>query len=135
MTNFKNINPKDLENILRNNSENATVAIIDIDKVVDLAIEVWRLRNRLKKYDLPITDDQTKIIDNSFERINRFFNAYEIQIKDYTNTKYVSELNIDPISFESDQSLERPTIIDTIEPQVSIANKLYRKSKVVIGSP
>jgi hypothetical protein len=134
MTNFKNINPKDLENILRNNSENAT-AIIDIDKVVDLAIEVWRLRNRLKKYDLPITDDQTKIIDNSFERINRFFNAYEIQIKDYTNTKYVSELNIDPISFESDQSLEHPTIIDTIEPQVSIANKLYRKSKVVIGSP
>ena len=135
MTNFKNINPKDLEDILRNNSENGTVATIDIDKVVDLAIEVWRLRNRLKKYDLPITDDQTKIIDNSFERINRFFNAYEIQIKDYTNTKYVSELNIDPISFESDQSLERPTIIDTIEPQVSIANKLYRKSKVVIGSP
>ena len=135
MAEFKNIDPIDLENILKSSPEGAGITKIDIDKVVDLAVEIWRLKNRLKKYDLQITEDQTRIIDNSFERINRFFNACEIQIKDYTNTKYVSELNIDPISFESDQNLEYPTIIDTIEPQVSIANKLYRKSKVVIGNP
>ena len=86
MTDFKNIDSKDLDNILRSGSEGAVITKIDIDKVVDLAVEIWRLKNRLKKYDLQITDDQTRIIDNSFERISRFFNACEIQIKDYTNT-------------------------------------------------
>lgn len=137
MSEFSNISPADLEKLIQDNDnkDGTPIPVINIDKIVDLAVEVWRLKTRLKKYDLKITEDQNKIIDNSFERINRFFDICEIEVKDYTHAKYISELNIDPISFEEDKNLPYPTIIETIEPQVSIKDKVYKKSKVIVANP
>lgn len=137
MINPKDIKPADLESIISGSfaAKTQDVSHIDVTKVVDLAVEVWRLKNRLKKYNLKITDDQSKLIDNSFERINRFFDACEIGIKDYTGSKYIDELNIDPISFETKPGLGQPMIIETLEPQISIRDKVFKKSKVIVGNP
>lgn len=130
MKNF-DLKNNNIENIL-NQGESVKLQMNDL---VNLGVEIWRLKNRLEKYNLNLEEDQKKIIENSFFKIEKYLGYCEVSIKDYTNSKFSEELNIDPISFESDDSLKYPIIKETIEPQVSVHNKVYRKSKVIVAKP
>ncbi|MEZ6331112.1 MAG: hypothetical protein R3B12_03830, partial [Candidatus Saccharimonadales bacterium] len=48
--------------------------------VVDLAIELWRLENKLSKVKDKLSDDENKALNNSLDRLKRFLSKNDLEV-------------------------------------------------------
>ena len=103
-----------------------------IDKLVDLAIDHWRLKKHIEKVKPQLSPEDTKRIDNSLRRVESYLHENDIEVSDYTNRSANDGINVDVVSVEQDPSLKKPIIKETIIPAVSYKGSLRKKSQVVI---
>lgn len=103
-----------------------------IDKLVDLAIDHWRLKKHIEKVKSQLSPEDTKRIDNSLRRVESYLHENDIEVSDYTNRSANDGINVDVVSVEQDPSLKKPIIKETIIPAVSYKGSLRKKSQVVI---
>ena len=108
---------------------------VDANSLVELAIEVWRLKKRLEKAEAKMTEDQVKALQNSYSKLLRYLDKNDIGITDYSDQKYNEGMNLDVLAVEKDKSLKQPVIKETHEPAVTLKGKLIRKAKVILLEP
>lgn len=105
---------------------------IGVNDLVDLAIEVWRMEQRISKSASSLPEQQLKGLENSIQKLKRYLSKYDIEIVDYKNQKYNDGLNLDILSVEKNPSLSEPTIKETIEPTVLCKGQVVRKAKIIL---
>lgn len=105
---------------------------LGVNDLVDLAIEVWRMEQRVAKSASNLPEQQLKGLDNSIQKLKRYISKYDIEIVDYKNQKYNDGLNLDILSVEKDPSLSEPIIKETVEPTVLCKGQVVRKAKIIL---
>lgn len=105
-----------------------------IDKIVDLAVDYWRLKKHLEKIRATLTSDDTKRIDNSLRRIENYLHENYIEINDYTGRTANDGINVEIVTVEQDANIKKPVIKETIEPAVLYKGSLRKKSRVIVLS-
>lgn len=108
---------------------------LDSQELTELAVETWRVRHRLEKIKTNFNEDVWKSLSNSFEKINRFFEKHDLEIKDLTGEKYSPGISaIDIVSVEKDPKIKEDIIKETVEPAIFIKGQLVKKSLVILLS-
>jgi hypothetical protein len=100
--------------------------------VVELAIEVWRINNRINKASNSFTDIQKRGLESSIKKFLKFLDSYKIKIIDHTGEKYNEGMNIDVVSFEKDDSVRFPVVKETIEPSILCDDHIIKKGKIIV---
>lgn len=114
--NFKILNPLDL---------------------ADLALDIWRLKNRISKLKDKIDDESLKPITYFLESCSRNLTNMGIETKDnYTGEIYKSSMNVDVVTYESvNMEGDEAKVKETLEPAILFGNDLLHKAKVVVATP
>ncbi|MFZ2187801.1 MAG: nucleotide exchange factor GrpE [Candidatus Moraniibacteriota bacterium] len=107
---------------------------IGVNDLIDLAVEVWRIEQRIAKSASSLPENQMKGLENSVQKLMRYLEKYDIKIIDYKNQKYNEGLNLDILSVEKDASLLEPTIKETVEPTIMCKGQVVRKAKIILLS-
>lgn len=105
---------------------------IGVNDLVDLAIEIWRMEQRLGKVSTDLPDNQKKGLDISIQKLKRYVAKYDIETIDYTGQKFNEGLNLDVLSAEQDPAFPPSTIKETVEPTVMCKGQVVRKAKIVV---
>lgn len=110
-----------------------TVAI-EANEITDLAVEIWRIEQRIAKFASILPENQLKGLENSIQKMKRYLNKYDIEVVDYKNMKYNDGLNLDILSVEKDLTLLESMVKETIEPTIMIKGQVVRKAKIILLS-
>lgn len=102
--------------------------------LIDHALEIWRLEQRLRKCFDSLAENQRKGLEISLEKLKRYTSKYDIELLDYTNQKFNEGLNLDVLSIEKDTSLPTSIVKETIEPTVLCKGQVVRKAKIIVLS-
>ena len=132
--------PDRFEELYRKISEDIKYAVapkhielsLGVNDLVDLAVEIWRMDQRLAKSMSALPENQQKGLQISIEKLKRYVGKYDIEILDYTNQKFNDGLNLDILSVEKDSSLPAPIVKETIEPTILVKGQVVRKAKIIL---
>ncbi|KKP92969.1 MAG: hypothetical protein UR98_C0014G0013 [Parcubacteria group bacterium GW2011_GWA1_36_12] len=105
-----------------------------VEEIVELAIDVWKMEQRLLKVSGEITEVHRKGLENSIQRLKRYLEKFDVEVQDYTVQKYNDGLNFDILAREKDDSLEYPIIKETVEPTITCRGRIVKKAKVILAS-
>jgi len=105
---------------------------IQTNDLVEHAIELWRLENRLSKVLGNIPENQREIFTNSIKKLFRYLEKNDIEIVDYTNKKFNEGINLDILAVEQDEKISEPIIKETKEPTILFKGQVIKKGKVII---
>jgi len=107
---------------------------LGVNDLVDLAVEVWRMEQRITKSASSLPENQLKGLENSIQKLRRYLEKYDIEIVDYKNTKYNDGLNLDILSVEKDPTLPESMVKETVEPTIMCKGQVVRKAKIILLS-
>jgi predicted nucleic acid-binding Zn-ribbon protein len=118
----------------RNNSK---VKILNPNDLADLALDIWRLQNRINKLKDKLDNESFKPIEYFFESCKRNLSNIGFEIKDdYTGEEYKGSMNVDVVAYESmKMDSKEAKVKETLEPAILFDNQLIRKAKVIIVTP
>ena len=107
---------------------------LGVNELIDLAVEVWRIEQRIAKSVSSLQETQLKGLENSVQKLKRYLEKYDIEIIDYKNQKYNEGLNLDILSVEKDPTLPESIIKETVEPTIMLKGQVVRKAKIILLS-
>jgi len=107
---------------------------LSVEALVELAVEVWRIEQRLAKAAPGLNDIQRKGMESSVQKLKRYLEKYDIEIRDYTNQKFNEGLNLDVLSVEKDPAIAEPVVKETVEPTILCKGQVVKKAKIVLLS-
>lgn len=107
---------------------------VEANEITDLAVEIWRIEQRVTKSASSLPEKQLKGLENSIQKLKRYLQKYDVEIVDYKNHKYNDGLNLDILSVEKDPTLPESLIKETVEPTVMIKGQVVRKAKIILLS-
>jgi hypothetical protein len=107
---------------------------LSVEALVELSIEVWRIEQRLVKAASGLPDIQRKGLESSVQKLKRYLEKYDIEIKDYTNQKFNDGLNLDVLSVEKDPGIAEPIVKETVEPTIMCKGQIVKKAKIILLS-
>ncbi|MDP3763873.1 MAG: nucleotide exchange factor GrpE [bacterium] len=110
-----------------------TVAV-EANEITDLAVEIWRIEQRIAKSASSLPENQLKGLENSIQKLKRYLEKYDIEIVDYKNHKYNDGLNLDILSVEKDLTLPESVVKETVEPTIMLKGQVVRKAKIILLS-
>ena len=132
--------PDKFEDLYKKISEDIKYAVspkfvelsLGVSDLVDLAVEVWRMEQRIAKSASGLPENQLKGLENSVQKLRRYLEKYDIEIVDYKNTKYNDGLNLDVLSVEKDPTLTEPRVKEVVEPTIMCKGQVVRKAKIIL---
>jgi len=111
-------------------SEPPYVVGFDESKLVELAVDIWKLEKNVKK---AISLDENRPIRSSLGKLAGYIESYGLSIRDYTGQRYHENLNVKVLSFEPADGVEPSTVIDTVKPAVFADGKLLSHGLVIVS--
>lgn len=108
--------------------------MISIDDLINISIEIWRIKKRINKNENQFSEQLLKWVDFSYEKIKWIISSYNIDLKDIQWERYSDDMaGLEIISADIDENLNNQVIIkEMIEPIVMLNWKLRIKGKVII---
>ena len=100
--------------------------------LVEHAIELWRLEQRLGRLAASLDEPQRDLVMNSIQRLKRYLEKNDIEIVDHTNQKFNQGRNLDVLLVEQSQDVTEPFIKETKEPTILCKNQLVHRGKVIV---
>ena len=107
---------------------------LSVESLVELAVEVWRIEKRITKVSSSLPKVQRKGVETSIQKLKRYLEKYDIEIRDYTNQKFNEGLNLDVLSVEKDPSITEPIVKETVEPTILCKGQVVKKAKIILLS-
>ena len=107
---------------------------IGVKELTELAVEIWRIEQRIAKSALNLPENQLKGLENSVQKLRRYLEKYDIEIVDYKNQKYNDGLNLEILSVEKDHSISESMVKETVEPTIICKGQVVRKAKIILIS-
>lgn len=120
---------KDIQSVIEPKFLNISIHTKDL---IEHAIEIWRIQQRLVKIILLLPETQQELINNSIEKLVRYLSKNDIEIVDYTNQKFNDGRNLDVLAVEKRSDISESIIKETKEPTIIYKNQVVHKSKVII---
>lgn len=109
--------------------------------LIELAIEIWRMEQRLNKVMSSLPEDQQERFNNSIQKFKKYLSKNDIEIVDHTNQIFNDGRNLDIIAVEKNGDNSKSIVKETKEPTILCKNQVVHKGKVIIleknseGSP
>ena len=107
---------------------------VSANELVELAMEIWRMEQRLTKVADTLPENHRKGLENSMLKLKKYISNYDIEIVDYTNQKFNDGLNLDVLSVEKDPTVATPTVKETVEPTILVKGQVVKKAKIILLS-
>jgi hypothetical protein len=107
---------------------------MDISSMIDLAIEIWRLQDRMKRM-LAAVGKEDPALAFAVDKIRDIFSQIGIEVRDLTGLPYNEGMSLDVLTCDYPEG-EKPTyriIQETISPAVYFDGKLLKMSQVIVG--
>ena len=107
---------------------------VDLSSVIDLAIEIWRLQDRVKKLE-SAARRQDPSIAFSIDKIQHVLKEIGIETRDYTGQTYNEGMSLDVLTFDYPVE-EKPTnriVQETVSPAILFDGKLHKMAQVIVG--
>jgi molecular chaperone GrpE (heat shock protein) len=101
---------------------------------IELAVEIWRIEQRISKSASSLPENQLKGLENSIQKLRRYLEKYDVEIVDYKNQKYNDGLNLEILGVEKDPSISEPIIKEVKEPTIMLRGQVIRKAKIILLS-
>ena len=128
--------PENTPEPLKENTFQSQTVFVDLSPktadIVELAVEVWRINNRIMKASADLTEMQKRGLESSLQKFLKFLDKNEIKIIDHTGEKYNEGLNVEVLSFEKDPTVNTPKIKETVEPSIVYKNSIVKKGKIIV---
>jgi len=138
-----------IKSILKQSSQNTTTLkrgrehkvisqsdLRDFQKLIaDIATGVWRMRN---KFSMVNADNLPNEITKAYRHLDSIWDTLasaEVEIRGYTNEKYVPGMALKVIAFQPTSSVQTETIIETIKPSIFYKHKLIQEGEVIVAKP
>lgn len=103
-----------------------------VEELVELATEIWRIEQRLAKSADSLPEIQKKGLENSVHKLKAYLDKYDVEIVDYTDKKFNDGLNLDVLSVEKDSTIEVPFVKETVEPSIICKGQVVKKAKIIL---
>lgn len=100
--------------------------------LVELAIDYWRMENKINKIVEQLNKEQREGVANSIHRIKRYLDKNDIEIIDHTNQKYDENENLEILTVEKNPKIKEPKIIETKEPTILYKGHVIHIGKVIV---
>ena len=109
--------------------------IVQVSSLVEIAIETWRVGDRLKKLQV-LANKEDPAIGFSIEKIQHVLKEMGVEIKDPTGEPYHEGLVLDVLTFDygSGESPTNRVVQETVSPAIFYKGKLVKMAKVIVGS-
>jgi hypothetical protein len=114
--------------------ETQKIRKLDSSSFIDLAIEIWRLQDRVKKLQAA-TGRQDPSLAFSINKIQHVLKEIGIETRDYTGQSYNEGNSLDVLTFDYPVE-EKPTnrtVQETVSPAVYFDGVLLKMSQVIVG--
>lgn len=105
---------------------------LDEAKLIDLAVDVWKLDKNVKK---AMSLDENRPIKSSLGKLFAYLGYYGIDVRDYTGEKYYENMNVRILSTEEVENQAFPIVLETVKPAVIVNGKLASHASVIVGVP
>lgn len=103
-----------------------------VNNLTELAIEIWRIEQKITKSASSLPENQQKGLETSIQKLKRYLERQDIEIVDYTGKKFNDGLNLDVLSVEKDPSIPESIVRETVEPTVMHNGQVIKKAKVIL---
>ncbi len=120
---------KDIQSVIAPKFFNVSIQTRDL---IELAVEIWRMEQRLTKIMSILPENQRELINNSIQKLVRYLNKNNVEIVDYTNQKFNDGRNLDVLAVEKSSNATESIIKETKEPTILYKNQVVHKGKVVV---
>ncbi|NVM54783.1 MAG: hypothetical protein HWN66_13860 [Candidatus Helarchaeota archaeon] len=103
--------------------------------ICDLIIEIWRLKNKIKRIKSKLEKDDEKLIMEQVERIEDVLERHGFEIIDYAGENYNNGMaDIRVLAFEDNPNNPKGymRIKDVIKPVIYYKNKPISKGEVIV---
>jgi len=107
---------------------------VSANELVELALEIWRMEQRLMKITDSLSEIHRKGFENSILKLKKYISNYDVEIVDYTNQKFNDGLNLDVLSVEKNPAVATPTVKETVEPTILVKGQVVKKAKIILLS-
>jgi hypothetical protein len=107
---------------------------VELSSMIDIAIEVWRLRDRVKKLQSAI-GRQDPSIAFSIEKIQHVLKEVGIEAREYTGQTYNEGMSLDVLTFDypvEDKPINR-VVQETVSPAIFFDGTLHKMAQVIVG--
>lgn len=124
---------KNLREQIRESVESKFIEVSpNAKEMIELAVEIWRIEQRISKSASSLAENQMKGLENSVQKLRRYLEKYDVEIVDYKNQKFNEGLNLEILSVEKDPSLAEPIVKETVEPTIMCKGQVVRKAKIIL---
>lgn len=120
---------KDIESVIAPKFIDVSIQTKDL---VDLAVEIWRMEQRLNKIILTLPENQQDLFSNSIQKLKRYLDKNDVAIVDHTNQKFNEGRNLDILSVEKNTDITESIIKETKEPTILYKGQVIHKGKVIV---
>lgn len=100
--------------------------------LIELAVDIWRIEQRLNKVMTFIPAEQKVLFENSIQKLKKYLNKNDVEIIDHTNQTFNEGRNLDIISVEKGSDTSKSIIKQTVEPTIMCKNQVVHKGKVIV---
>jgi hypothetical protein len=107
---------------------------VELSSVIDLAIEVWRLQDRVKRLQ-STTGREDPSIAFSIDKIQHVLREIGIEAREYTGQTYNEGMSLDVLTFDYPVG-EKPVsrvVQETVSPAIFFDGKLHKMAQVIVG--
>ena len=106
---------------------------IDINKLINLSVDIWRLEEKISKIDYLKEQDNEKI-SVSLDRLKKFIKDLDIELKWFSWEKYSEEINFYELKAVEDTNIENLNNIikETIEPAIIVNWEILKQASVIV---
>lgn len=106
----------------------------EINDLIELAIEVWRIEHRINRALTILEEDKQCGLKNSIKRLKKYLEKCDVETRDYTNQKFNDGLNLNILSIVKDSAQNHPIVKETIEPTIMFKGQVVHKAKIILLS-
>jgi len=110
---------------------------MDVKKVCDIIVEIWRLKNKLKRLlSAKLNAEEKRILEEQLERIDNVLDMHDIKVEDYLKKEYNDNMtSVKKILQREDSSLSQNQriISDVSFPEIRYKDKVVMRAEVIVS--
>lgn len=106
---------------------------IDINKLINLSVDIWRLEEKFSKIDY-LKEQDSERISVSLDRLKKFIKDLDIELKWFSWEKYSEEINfyeLKAVEYINIENLNN-IIKETIEPAIIVNWEILKQASVIV---
>ena len=104
-----------------------------VDDVSRLAVEVWKLKNNVKKIE-NLSEADKNFLKTRVRQFEKYLDKNKVEIDDYTGRKFSDGMKVNVVNFEYDEKVSHPMIKETVQPAIKYKGMIQKEAQVIVAT-